>query len=184
MNINTFSSNFRDTTAGHSLWLMPKGPSYASLKNCIHSLAKKHRGPLFEPHLTLLGELSNPLPEILKKTQTLASTVQPFQINLIKIGAQDSYFTCLYIAAKKIKALTQFHQSAARVFADSNVRPFFGHLSLFYGTVSPEIKKNIMSGIDVSLPITFTADSVHVVCTSGSPPNWHIVQSIPLGSRI
>jgi hypothetical protein len=41
----------------YHLWLTPNGDSRNRLANLINTLSDQNRGPSFEPHITLLGEI-------------------------------------------------------------------------------------------------------------------------------
>ena len=58
---------------GHTLWLMPTGESYKRFSNLIKKLAKQYNAPVFEPHITLLGDFKQPLDECIKLIQQVVS---------------------------------------------------------------------------------------------------------------
>lgn len=39
----------------YSIWLIPDGEVYKTVSSIIQNIAKEYGGPLFEPHITLLG---------------------------------------------------------------------------------------------------------------------------------
>jgi len=45
------------TVTTYHLWLKPSGPSYEVLAGLIRDLAKELSAPVFEPHVTFLGDL-------------------------------------------------------------------------------------------------------------------------------
>lgn len=87
---------------GHTLWLKPTGSAYQRFSGLIKKLAAEYQAPVFEPHVTLLGEIMLPAEECLQKAKELVSEEKSFIINLTEIGCQDVYFRALFIYAKKI----------------------------------------------------------------------------------
>jgi hypothetical protein len=51
---------------GYSLWLMPIGDIYRRLSETISQLSSEYGTPNFQPHITLLGELSEDEEYIIK----------------------------------------------------------------------------------------------------------------------
>lgn len=56
---------------GYSLWLMPTGEAYGKFSNLIKRLAKEYNAPVFEPHVTLIGDLMGSENGVLKKVEQL-----------------------------------------------------------------------------------------------------------------
>ena len=48
----------------YHLWLMPFGEAYPLLAATIAELSRRHGAPIFEPHVTLLGDLPDSEEEI------------------------------------------------------------------------------------------------------------------------
>lgn len=64
--------------SGHySLWLKPPdGPTCSKLAQEIAAQAKEYSGPLFEPHVTLLGGIDGEEDAVLEKARSLAGKLK------------------------------------------------------------------------------------------------------------
>ena len=77
---------------GYSLWLMPTGEAYDKFSNLIKRLAKEYNAPIFEPHVTLIGEAMQSEEDVIRRAEKLVSGQESFPITLRTIDCQDSYF--------------------------------------------------------------------------------------------
>src|SRR3972149_1366255 len=109
---------------GSSLWLMPSGKIYKRFSNLIKKLAKEYDDPVFEPHITLLGEFTDSLEVSAKGANELVSGQKPFTVNLEEIDYQAFYFRTLFVKAKKTQPLLALHNRAKEVFNIQNIPPY------------------------------------------------------------
>ena len=66
----------------YHLWLTPNGDSRNRLANLINTLSDQNRGPRFEPHITLLGEIEGEESLLSEQVRMLATKLRPFSIDL------------------------------------------------------------------------------------------------------
>lgn len=167
---------------GYSLWLMPEGAVYESLSRLISQLAGEHSTCVFEPHVTLLGQLPETEKEILSKTSQLSTILPPQEIKLTTVDYLDEFFRCLFIRAEESGWILDVNRKAREIFGRTNDPPFMPHLSLVYGNLSSEVKERIISEIGKGLDFTFPAASLHLFATEGDPDQWRRVQEFPLAA--
>ena len=154
---------------GYSLWLMPEGETYRSFQALIARLAKQHDSPAFEPHMTLIGQVTGPEEEVTAKTAELAKSIDPYEIRLNSVGRLDEYFRCLFIHAKESKAVIAANLKARQIFGREEDPPYMPHLSLLYGNFTDETKASIVAEIGEAFNDRFIANSIHLYSTKGDP---------------
>ncbi len=75
-------------------------------------LSKTYHGPLFEPHVTLLGDLLGSEDEITAQTLRLA----PYDIQLTFSGYEDYYFRCLFLRVRETQPVMEANAQARAIF--------------------------------------------------------------------
>ncbi len=168
---------------GYSLWLVPEGAVYESLSRLISRLAGRHSAFVFEPHVTLLGQLPGTEEEILSKTAQSAAALRPHEIKLTTVDYLDEFFRCLFIRAEESDWILDANKKAREIFGRTNDPPFMPHLSLMYRNLSPEAKQRIIAEIGPRMDLTFRIASLHVVATEGDPREWRRAGEFPLTSH-
>ena len=162
------------------LWLMPTGEPYDRLVDVINHLSQKHGGPLFEPHVTLLGGMEGEGEEICHNTMRLAQGLRPFEVQLRKPGYQDSYFRCLYLHVQETPSLMEAHAQARNILNQQEELQFQPHLSLLYGTYAADLKEHMIESLDSHAGVVFEATAVHVIKAAHYQPNdWEKLALFP-----
>ena len=162
------------------LWLMPTGEPYDRLADVINQLSQKHGGPLFEPHVTLLGGIEGEEEEICHNTMRLAQGLRPFEVQLTKPGYQDSYFRCLYLHVQETPSLMEAHAQARNILNQQEELQFQPHLSLLYGTYAADLKEHMIESLDSHAGVVFEATAVHVIKAAHSKPkDWEKLALFP-----
>lgn len=165
---------------GHSLWLMPENETYQKFSSLIQQLANMYNGPIFKPHITLLGEVLGEEEIIVQKAQELASAHIAFPVQLENVAYEDYYFRALFVRAEKTAPLQQLHDDAKRIF-DMEAIPYMPHVSLLYGDYPKEIKEDIIKTIGEKQPTQLIIKNIYVYKTNGTATEWEKVAVIPLG---
>jgi 2'-5' RNA ligase len=178
---------------GYSLWLQPEGEQYEKLRNLIENISKSESSPAFEPHVTLLGELSGDLDDILEKTKKLATEHSPFKIKLTILDSmtprealiftsdKSRYFRCLFIRVERSEELVKINSDTAHAFGIEQRGPFVPHLSVMYGSLDQISKRRIISAVGSEYNIPLEIGRITICKTQGKPEDWKIVEHMPLG---
>lgn len=163
-----------EKSATYSLWLEPMGDTAYKLQQRIKELSKKYDTPIFSPHVTLLGGLTASKTELVPLTDTLASSVKPFDLKLTKAGYLNTYYQSLFIYVEQNEGLTYLHNNACRLFdcPEEYENKYMPHLSLLYGDLSQQQKEKILNNIGREFYIRFTAKKVVLMDTDGKPEQW------------
>lgn len=159
---------------GYTLWLMPGGREYTRFADLIRKLAKENKAPVFQPHVTLLGEILLEETEAIDKTRQLVLNQKPFIIFLQQIDYEDYYFRSLFIRTKMTDPLLLLHNRAKELF-QIQIPPYMPHLSLLYGNFPQEIKDQIIKEIGKDQSDQFKINSIHLV-KGGGVKDWKIIE--------
>ena len=162
----------------YSLWLRPFGDIAFSLQQRIQKLSEKYDAPSFEPHITLLGSLKDGETELVQLTETLASSLHPFDVLLTKAGVGNTFYQSLFVHVEESRELMNARKTAEKLFnpVDSDDR-YLPHLSLMYGEFSREQKERILNSMGREFHIRFPVHSLLLVRTDGRPGSWKKIHS-------
>lgn len=163
---------------GYTLWLMPKGEHYNRFADLIKRLARQYGGPLFQPHVTLLGEFPQSEEHAIKLTQELVTGQKPFPITLSQIDYQEYHFRALFVKADLTEPLLRLHERTKKLFGMGYIPPYMPHLSLLYGNYPVEVKEKIIAEIGKEQPARFDVRGVYLI-KGGEVENWKIVKQFP-----
>jgi len=157
--------------AGISLWLVPDGAAYELLAARIRTLAASHGGPVFPPHVTLLGGLSDEHEQVVASARRLVGSMAALRVRLMSAMVRDEYFRRLVLEAEPTPPLVEARAEALRAL-EVAARPYEPHLSLLYGWADVT---EADAGVD--LPLVLTCRRLAVWRTEGIVERWR-----PLGS--
>lgn len=161
----------------YSLWLCPVGEIAFSLKQHIQKLSEKHNTPAFDPHVTLLGGLQASRQELVDLTETLASSIRPFEILLTRAGTGTSFYQSLFVRVKETKPLLDARKKAEKLFEHHPEENYMPHLSLMYGDIVREQKERILNAMGREFHIRFSVQSLFLVETTGQPREWQKIHA-------
>lgn len=167
---------------GYTLWLMPKGHAYQKFSGLIKRLARENQAPVFEPHVTLLGEILLPETEIIKRTERLVAGQKPFAVTMEQIGYENYFFRTLFVRAKKTTALLDLHELAKKIF-QMQALPYMPHLSILYGIFPVSTKEKIIKEIGRDQSVEFEVNSV-VLMKGGEIKDWKIIKEFEFSRSV
>ncbi len=162
---------------------MPKEPVRTELARVIAKLSAEFSAPLFEPHVTLLGELTGTEPELAAKTAQLARRQRPFSVQLGAVGFLDEYYRCLFIRLEETPPLLEANERAREIFGRQADARYMPHLSLLYAQLKPEIKASIIARIGDRFAYSFAVESLYLFSTRGEPKEWYRIGEFSLGHK-
>lgn len=166
-----------------SLWLAPEGETAERLALWIGRLADRLRTERFAPHVTLLSGLSGDPSALRERAGAAAAELAPFDVRLDAVEARDEHFRCLFVRVAETSALAAAHATAARAFGRAPDPSFLPHLSLVYGTLAPERKRDLAHEAASLLDVRFEVRSLRLWSTAGPVASWRELEVFPLGSR-
>lgn len=163
---------------GYTLWLVPTGKEYPRFSELIRKLAKEYGGPVFTPHVTLLGEIILPEAEVIKRIEQLVLNQKPFIVTLEEINYEDYFFRTLFVKAKKTDALLALNNRTKEIFQIHGTDSYMPHLSLLYGNYPLEVKEKIIKQIGKNQSSQFEIKSVHLI-KGGEVDKWVNIAEFP-----
>lgn len=172
--------------AMQSIWLVPKEPERERLRNLIERVAKVTGGPLFEPHITILGDIPLPASEINRRIGSCIRAAPGFRLMSKEIGVGKSYFESLFLMTELHPVVSELNRLvSSRLPSSSNRRPFVPHVSLAYGRLEPEKMGRIMEIAGGAHPVSLEFDELSIFCASKSIPleKWFCRETIPFRGR-
>jgi 2'-5' RNA ligase len=171
------------TFPSYHLWLKLSGGAYRRFASLIQRLAQEMKGPVFEPHVTLLGNVTGEEQVLIGQTKKLATALEPFQITLGTPDYRETYFQCLFLHAVETDPLRLAHTLAREVFTHEPLASYMPHLSLVYGVYPVNRKRMVIEQLPRDLPKSFDINAVSLIRTeSDDPEDWHEVCAPQLGS--
>ncbi len=165
---------------GLSLWLQPTGQAYHRLDAIIKQLAVEYHAPLFEPHVTLLGDFLEDKEDLIAKTEQLVRQLHPGKIKLTTLDHRDAYFRCFFVHAEKTDWLVDANNKAREIFHRENSPAFMAHLSLLYGDFPVTQKQATIAKLGTRLDIEYSVSILKLVSTDGEPKDWYKVEEFQL----
>lgn len=177
---NGIIPNIDSVGKGYALWLMPKEPMFSLLAGKISRLSHEYSTPRFDPHLTLLSEITGQEQEIRAKSGALASSFTPIKAELGGIGYLDEYFRCLFIKVVPTSAFIKANQAAQEAFEMRNKQLYMPHLSLVYGRMRLETKKKIAAEFGSLSGQTLEWNQVKLYSVVGPLDDWKCIETYDL----
>ena len=164
----------------HALWLIPTGEPFARLAGAIRRLAREHGGPVFEPHVTLLGGMVGETEAMANEAARLTAVTKPLDLRLRGIGFRAEFTRCLFMHVVETEELTAARERATEMFSLPRQSPFMPHLSLMYADLEEKTKRRIAADLGGTLETAFTVSSIHLVSLAGQPDAWRPVREFEL----
>jgi hypothetical protein len=161
-----------DRATGISLWLVPEGDERQVLEGLIGDLASKLGAPPFAPHVTLIPGIAGREGDVVRRTREMAATLEPHALPLGPVEGRSEYFRCLYARIPETLRLLTTRAQARLTFRGAGEALFEPHLSLVYGSLSPEEKEPLIAALTGRLPPRLTCTVLEVVRTAGATSDW------------
>jgi len=164
----------------YALWLKPDDAAEQQLQAVINTLAVKYRAPQFTPHMTLLGRLFGEEADLDAKTESLAARLNEFSVKLTGFAGAPYYFRCFFAPIASSPELRHAVDEAASHFSASAGSDFAPHISLLYGTLHRNEKKQIPGLIGDAVPRSLKFSELQLIRMSLSVSAWEVVARHPL----
>ena len=165
----------------YSIWLIPpEGEIRTALATPIRELAVRWGGPIFMPHISLVGGVTGEKGEYRTKFQTVATLIERIMIRLNGCQQSKEVFRSLYLGVEKTPELMAAHRVGKQIFGTID-EPFEPHLSLFYGHKEPKEKSAAINTIVIPNR-TFEVDELLFVQNNEHLMQWHVIERCPIRS--
>lgn len=139
---------------------------------------KSFNGPYFNAHLTLSGPILNLDNDVLSNFYNLENTLKSIEIKNLGYGMKEEFFQSLFLkimASSELENLKSFLDNKFSV----EKKPFFPHVSLFYGLEKEKDKKNMIDQLpQIDFPIVLKKISLTKV--NEEIKTWEILHKMDL----
>lgn len=162
----------------YSLWLVPEGEKREFYQGLIEDLGRKHKGPVFVPHITVLGNIQMTEEELLSRARQLTQLLHPLSVTLNEVSTGDVFYRCVFAKAEKTQSLIELYNRACQAF-DITPADFMPHLSLLYGDYDMSLKKKIAEGIEIQDTLYVSSLYIYETSPDLEPQDWRFVEKIP-----
>ena len=163
----------------YTIWIVPSPSLRKDLEKIISKLAKKYKAPIFEPHMTLLGDTEIDEKNMIEKAKILASRLKTFPIELGEISFSTTYFQSVFVRVDCTAKLMEANLKAKEIYKRENY-VFMPHMSLLYGDQEMTVREKIMTTIKLPKNTKFMVDKIVVVPSTKDPKEWEHLAEIPL----
>lgn len=199
--LNTLSGKIQRLaalTAEYSLWLIPAPAHAAAFQSVINDLAASQPpAPTFPPHITLLSKIPLTMPasairnlayDAIGAWQASSGVSQShtWQLDLQDPEAGRSFFQSVYAPVQNTDELLALRKALVEAFKHElpngyASREFAPHLSLFYGDVSDDVRRNVVKrASDTLKERTAEIARLAIVRMMGTTQEWQVVDSLAL----
>lgn len=169
-----------DETTGYHVFLMPRDEVAEELQILIGKLSEEYGGPIFPPHVTVLGRIQGDDETVLRNANVLAAGMEPFTLTLGELQSKDAYYKALFATIVEQYVMHALHDRAADNFAMEPDTSYEAHLSLLYGNYPEERKAQTRAELNIP-EISFVADAIHVYRTPSSVDTWQKIGEFTIG---
>jgi 2'-5' RNA ligase len=170
-------------SAVYSIWLLPDADADAThqLEGLISDYAQSYDdAPVFDPHITVLGGLTEDQDTVMEGTRTLIQDRAPFEVSFPRVHCSTTRYQCVFLLVEPTREILSLHRDAVEIF-EVAAGMYVPHLSLVYSDMSIEKRAALARSVDsASVPDTAPIGSVAVVETTGSIPEWETVAEYQL----
>lgn len=122
----------------YSIWLRPAAPDEAALLQTIDCLATLRGGERFAPHVTVQGDLAQPLDALRHMLAPLARKIPAQRWRVEAVECSPHFFRCMVLRFAPCAAFRGMQAAAQTLSQTERGLSPFPHLSLAYGNVHPD----------------------------------------------
>ncbi|MDB3945469.1 2'-5' RNA ligase family protein [Gammaproteobacteria bacterium] len=165
----------------YSIWLVPpEGEIRVELMSTIRSLAARWGGPVFLPHVSLVGGVTGDQLEYRAKFSKVARQIGPIRVSLTGCQQSSHFFRSLYLKVAETSELIFARDIGSKIFGSLD-EPFVPHLSLFYGVKEQSEKAAAIN--EGKFPLcSFDVDELFLVQNDEHSLKWHVIEQSPIGN--
>lgn len=162
----------------YSLWAVPPQPIFDELTEVIRVLAVKYKGPVFQPHLTILGGIEKDLNEIIKSATKIAEHTPALDLSLGPVSFSTTYYQSVFLRVDATAQLMQLNLDIKKALNGEN-NVFMPHISLMYGNHEMAVREKIANSIQFP-NISFLVSTLVIILEGPGPTEWQPVETISL----
>ncbi|MCX6705675.1 MAG: hypothetical protein NTV24_01035 [Candidatus Woesebacteria bacterium] len=93
----------------YSIWIIPPQSVFDELSKIINDLSIVQNGPVFKPHMTILGSIDRELSDIQKAVETVAKGTEKLNLSLGPVSFSTTYFQSVLVRVNSTAQLMQLN---------------------------------------------------------------------------
>lgn len=170
-------------TLQHSIWLCPTAAFARRTRSEIRRLALLTGTAPFQPHVTLLGDVSGEPVETEAVCTRVLAGAGPFVVTVRGVVMTDNFFMSLFLDLETPATLERARYEIARALGIAQNPPFRPHLSLGYGFDGTEAPAGTVDGVrEAYMGCVFELQTCVVAASSSMIPieDWKELSRICL----
>ncbi|MDP5217088.1 hypothetical protein Q5Y75_07655 [Ruegeria sp. 2205SS24-7] len=165
----------------YSLWLTFPQALEDQLGEHVTTLARMTKGPVFQPHVTLVGDLPYDRAREIFTSERIGPIAPRLQGRFGRLNHGDTYFQSLFLVVTLPAQVAHVRQ---QLLGELDLDPAYPpHVSLAYGSLDGEVPTSYLGKItstfcDQPAPLAF----LDLVASSETRPveSWKIIERLPL----
>jgi len=157
---------------------MPEEGVKDDLQNKMMARGSDFGGPIFEPHVTLIGSFLGDEKKLIDKTRRISKKIQPFEILFDGIDYFNEFFRSLFLKVKFNPQLILSRNIACKElgFIEDDYR---FHLSLIYGDYTVKQKEKMILSFDLVID-SFSVNNIYLAHNDEINLKWKVIREFPL----
>ena len=170
----------------HSVWLCPEADIAARLSTEIAKFANRSGTDVFEPHVTMLGDLTCAPQATVEACSHRLGTMDRIRAEVAGLTQTNAFYMSLFLDLHLTPDLAEHRMQIQRevgLVADSSFRP---HLSLAYGLAPDALTHSDKRALQERFSgLQFDVTYVAIVASARGVPisDWHVLQRLPLSQN-
>jgi 2'-5' RNA ligase len=157
--------------------LIPADDQYGKYAGIMTSLSQKYHTPSF-PHVTLFEKLQADEKELVPKVQEITKRFKRIEVEIFGMNFTNTINQCVFAQIKMSSQLLTLYEELKTGLKVSATSPFFPHMSLVYGDLSPREKSDI--AIQVKLDNKLLLDKLAIYRYGPLANDWNKVADFKL----
>ncbi|XP_010449443.1 PREDICTED: cyclic phosphodiesterase-like [Camelina sativa] len=164
--------------AMYSVWAVPEGEVDDRFRRVMEGLRSEFGGPLFDPHLTLVGPLPYKLTasEAKRMFKAACEGFKAYPATVDQVSAGTSHFQCIYLSLRHTVEVMNAAGHFMAHFKPMTGKFYVPHMSILYGDLTDGEKKNALEkayALDPSLDgLNFRINRVALWITDADVGSW------------
>lgn len=165
------------TKMKYSIWIIPPQPIFNEVSKIINDLSVEYKGPIFKPHMTVLGSVDRKLNDIQEAVETVANNTEKLTLSLGPVSFSTTYFQSVLVRINSTAQLMQLNLDIKKLLdIENNV--FMPHISLIYGNHDMKTREKIAAKIELQNN-SFVANEIVIIPEKPEPKEWEPIVTIP-----
>ncbi|WP_170765153.1 hypothetical protein [Ruegeria lacuscaerulensis] len=169
----------------HSIWLMPDSETRKKLRSLNENIAGALNSPLFEPHITLIGDIPGDVEQTRAVCSELFGDFDAGPAKFAEVSLTDAYFMFFFANVSVSADLWAKRKKLANALG-VEVAAWQPHFSLAYGSGMLEQRKSLSSTVEETLGGQgFNISSIQVVTASKQEElrHWRSLSQLDLRNK-